>query len=75
MTLIELKKQLHEKLEGENDENILAKVSALLNHKDHVFMIPEHMKEGIRKGVEDGKNGRVHSQEDFDKKYEEWLKE
>ena len=75
MTLIELKKSLHEKIDGVTDEYLLQEVDAILNKKKKVFIIPEHMKEGIRQGQEDIKNGRVHTMEDFEKKYEKWLKE
>ena len=75
MTLIELKKSIHEKIEGVTDEHLLEQVDAILNKKKKIFVIPEHMKEGIRQGEEDIKNGRVHTMEDFEKKYEKWLKE
>ena len=47
----------------------------MISQKDEVFIIPEHMLEGIKQGKEDIKNGRVHTMEDFNKKYEKWLKE
>lgn len=75
MTLIELKKSIHEKIEGVNDEQLLEEVAAILNKNEKVFIIPEHMKEGIRQGQEDIKNSRIHTMEDFEKKYEKWLKE
>jgi hypothetical protein len=75
MTLIELKKSIHEKIDGVNDEHLLEEVAAILTKNENVFIIPEHMKEGIRQGQEDIKNGRIHTMEDFEKKYEKWLKE
>ncbi len=33
------------------------------------------MKEGIKRGANDIKNGDVFTMEDFEKKYENWLKE
>lgn len=74
MKLIELKKSLHERIDDVTDEHVLEQVAAILNHTEKVFIIPEYMKEGVKQGIENGKNGRVFSQEDFDKKYEEWLK-
>jgi len=75
MTLLELKKSLHEKIDNLNDEAYLEMLESMIDHREEVFVIPEHMKEGIRQGKEDIKNGRVHTMEDFEKKYEKWLKE
>ena len=75
MTLIELKKSLHEQIDGSEDEQLLEEVAAIINRRKKVFIIPEHMKEGIRQGKEDIRNGRTHTMEEFDKKYEQWLKE
>lgn len=73
MTLIELKKSLHERIDVSNNPQVLEKVAAILK-KEAVFIIPEHMKEGIRQGEEDIKNGRIYTMEDFEQKYEKWLK-
>jgi uncharacterized protein (DUF433 family) len=48
--------------------------TAVSTTKPNVFVIPTHMKEGIQQGEEDIKNGRIHTQEDFEKKYEKCLK-
>ncbi|WP_377184112.1 hypothetical protein [Mucilaginibacter ximonensis] len=47
----------------------------MIDHSEKVFVIPEHMKEGIREGLEDIKNGNVITMEELEKKYEKWLKE
>lgn len=73
MTLIELKKSLHEQIDVSNNPQVLEKVAAILK-KEAVFIIPEHMKEGIRQGEEDIKNGRIYTMEDFEKKYCDILK-
>jgi len=73
MTLIELKKSLHEQIEGANNPQVLEQVAAILKNEP-VFIIPEHMKEGIRQGMEDIKNGDFITMEEFEKKYEKWLK-
>jgi len=75
MTLVELKKSIHERIDNLDDENLLEMVNAILIQNDDVFIIPEHMKEGIRQGEQDIKNGDVYSMEDFEKRYEKWLKE
>ena len=74
MTLVELEKSLHEKIDGLNDQQFLEHIAAILSNKEEVFIIPPHMKEGIQQGEEDIRNGRIHTQEDFEKKYEKWLK-
>jgi len=74
MTLIELKKSLHEQIDVSNNPQVLEKVAAILK-EEAVFIIPEHMKEGIRQGEEDIRNGDFITLEEFEKKYEKYLKE
>jgi hypothetical protein len=75
MTLLELKKSIHEKIDHLDDETLLEQIDAIINSQEKkLFIIPEHMKEGIRQGKEDVKAGRIHTMEDFEKRYEKWLK-
>ncbi len=75
MTLLELKKSIQEKIEDVNDEHLLEEIVSILKREKDVFIIPEHMKEGIRQGEEDIRNGRFITLEELEKKYEKWLKE
>jgi hypothetical protein len=75
MTLVELKKSIHEKIDHLDDPDYLDMLYTMLYAKDEVFAIPEHMKKGIRQGTEDIKKGDVYTMTDFEKKYGEWLKE
>jgi len=75
MTLLELKKSLHEKIDNLNDEAYLEMLESMIDHREDIFIIPEHMKEGIRQGEEDIKNGNFVTMEEVEKKYEKWLKE
>ncbi len=75
MTLIELKKSIHEKVDNLDDPDYLDMLNTMLYNKDEVFIIPEHMKEGIKQGTEDIKNGYIFTMNDFESKYEKWLKE
>lgn len=75
MTLLELKKSLHEKIDNLNDEAYLEMLELMIDHREEVFQIPEHMKEGIREGLEDIKNGNIITMEELEKKYKKWLKE
>jgi hypothetical protein len=74
MTLLELKKSIHETIDRLNDEEYLVELKSMIDRREEVFIIPEHMLEGIRQGEEDIKNGDVYTMEDFEKKYEKWLK-
>ncbi len=73
MTLIELKKSIHQKVDDLNDRELLELVDAIVNRKDEAFVIPEHMKEGIKRGVEDIKKGDVFTMDDFENKYNKFL--
>ena len=74
MTLIELKKSIHNKIDNMDDPVYLEMLNSMIYYKDKVFAIPDHMKDGIRQGTEDIRNGAFRTMEDFEKKYEEWLK-
>ena len=75
MTLIELKKSIHEKIDGLNDQDFLEMVNTMITHKDKVFQIPEEHIAGIEQGRQDIKDGNFLEQEDFEKRYEKWLKD
>ncbi|MGN6638374.1 MAG: hypothetical protein ACTHJ8_05645 [Mucilaginibacter sp.] len=74
MTLVELKKSIHQKVDNLDDLELLELINQLAHKKDDIFIIPQNMKEGIRQGEQDIKNGDIFSMEDFEKKYEQWLK-
>ena len=74
MTLIELKKSLHEKIDKIKDRKLLETINAMLDNHGKVFIIPEHMKAGIEEGIRDIENGHFHTIEEFEKKYEKYLK-
>jgi predicted transcriptional regulator len=73
MTLVELKKSIHEKIDTLDDENLLEMVNSILIQNNEVFIIPEHMKEGIKQGKRDIENGDIYTMEELEKKYEKWL--
>jgi hypothetical protein len=74
MTLVDLKKSLHEKIDSLDDPDYLDMLNTMIYAKDAVFVIPDYMKEGIKQGAEDIKNGDIYTMDDFEKKYEQWLK-
>ena len=75
MTLVELKKSIHDKIDNLDDPDYLDMLNTMIYYKDKVFAIPDHMKEGVRQGAEDIKNGDFYTMEDFENKYGKWLKE
>jgi hypothetical protein len=74
MTLIELKKSIHQKVDKLDDRELLELINQLARKRDEVFIIPEHMKAGIRQGGEDIKNGDFFMMEDFEMRYKKLLK-
>nr|WP_294791687.1 hypothetical protein [uncultured Mucilaginibacter sp.] len=75
MTLIELKKSLHERIEELDDSDYLEVLDTMLKYKDTVFQIPKEHLEGIRQGEQDIKNGDFLTLEELEKRYEKWLKD
>jgi len=75
MTLVELKKSIHDKIDGMDDPDFLELVNALIHSKDQVFQIPEEHISGIEQGLQDIKNGDFITMEQFEKRYEKWLKD
>ncbi len=74
MTLPEIKKTLHAKIDRINDIDFLREILVKIDNRDNVFIIPEHMLESIKQGEEDIKNGDFITMEEFEKKYEKYLK-
>jgi len=74
MTLIELKKSIHEKIDKIKDRNLLETINTMLDNHGKVFIIPEHMKAGIEQGRRDIENGHFLTMKEFEKKYEKYLK-
>ena len=75
MTLTELKKSIHQQVDDLNDRELLELVYRMLNRKNEIFIIPEYMKDGIKQGEQDIKNGDFITMEEFEKRYEKWLKD
>jgi hypothetical protein len=73
MTLIELKKSLHEKIERCNDIALLRKVYFLLEHGDKLSQIPKEHLLDIIQGEKDFKDGAFLTIEEVEKRYKEYL--
>ena len=75
MTLVELKKSIHEKIDDLNDPDYLDMLNTMISYKDKLFQIPEDHLTGIKQGEEDIKNGNFLTLEELEKRYEKWLKD
>jgi predicted transcriptional regulator len=75
MTLVELKKSLHEKIEELNDPDYLEMLDTMISQKDEVFQIPEEHLAGIKQGEQDIKNGDFLTMKEFEQRYGKWLKD
>jgi hypothetical protein len=75
MTLVELKKSIHEGVEDLNDQEFLQMVNTMIYNKDKVFQIPEEHLADIEQGMQDMKNGDFLTMEQLEKRYEKWLKD
>jgi len=73
MTLLELRKSIHEKIDHVNDEVLLERIEAIIDSREKVFQIPEEHLPGILQGEQDVKNGDYLSLEEMKKRYEKWL--
>ncbi|MBD1393629.1 hypothetical protein [Mucilaginibacter glaciei] len=73
MTLVELKKSIHKKVDELDDTNFLELVNAMMDNKDQIFQIPENHLTDINQGMQDIKNGDFLTIDDFEKRYERWL--
>ena len=73
MTLVELKKSIHTKIDGLNDPDLLEFVNTVISNGDKVFKIPEAHLAGIEQGKKDIENGDFITLEEFEKRYAKWL--
>nr|WP_067059285.1 hypothetical protein [Mucilaginibacter sp. L294] len=75
MTLIELKKSIHKKVDELDDADFLELVNSMIENKDKVFQIPEEHLASIKQGIKDVENGDFIEMEELEKRYEKWLKD
>ena len=76
MSTKELRKQIIDKIESINDDNVLAefyRVLEMSESDEEVFQLTPAMIASINEGLEDIKHGRVISNEEANKEIEEWL--
>ena len=58
-----------------NDEQLLSAINTILSKSESVFIVPEKWQKEIENANEDAKNGSFHTLNDFEEKYNKWLKD
>lgn len=74
MGIVELKAQLHQKIDGLDDTELLSTINDLLSSKE-TFIIPAYMLPDIKQGIADYANNDFMTLNEFEEKYQRWLKD
>lgn len=75
MTTIALKKYLVTKINLLEDDAVLKQLKKIVQNNEKVYQLSDYQIKKVAKSREQFKNGEFLSQEEMDKKVEEWLKE
>lgn len=75
MSITELKEIIQQKILQTNDEQLLAAIDTILTKSDPAFVIPEKWQKEIESANEDVKKGNFYTLNDFEEKYNTWLKD
>jgi predicted transcriptional regulator len=75
MTLLELKKSLHQKIDNLNDPAYLEMLESMIDQREEVIEISEEHMASIEQGMRDMKNGDFLTMQQLEKRYEKWLKD
>ena len=61
MSIEELKIEIAKKVFETDDENLLSELDMLLNYNEKVVMekLPKHVQEGIKRGLQQAKEGKL----------------
>ena len=73
MTTITLKKYLVSKISKIEDDSILIKIKTLIDQNEDVYILSDSQKQKIEKSRKQIEDGNFLTQEEMDKKVEEWL--
>ncbi len=77
MNTIELKSDLHSLIDKVNDTDILNAIKAILSKQvsegDFWDELPLHVKESVKRGMEQAKRGEIKTHAEVMKKYDKWL--
>ena len=75
MSIAELKEIINNKIMHTNDEQLLSAINTILSKSESVFVVPEKWKEEIEKSNKDVEKGNFYTLNDFEEKYNKWLKD
>lgn len=75
MSITELKEIINKKIMHTNDEQLLSAINTILSKSESVYVVPEKWQKEIENANEDVRNGNFHTLNDFEEKYNKWLKD
>lgn len=71
----ELKKRLHEKIDQVNDIDLLYALNVIISKQEAVYQITEGQQRSIDSAEKEIEEGSFYTLQDFEDKYEKWLKD
>jgi hypothetical protein len=75
MTTIALKKYLVSKINLLEDDTVLKQLTKIVQNNEKVYQLSDYQIEKVAKSREQFEKGEFLTQDEMDKKVEEWLKE
>ncbi|QNN41822.1 hypothetical protein [Pedobacter roseus] len=75
MSIEELKIEIAKKVFETDDENLLSELDMLLNYNEKVVLdeLPKHVQEGIKRGLQQAKEGKLTPHDEVMKLYAKYL--
>lgn len=74
MTIAALQKRVQKNISSVEDKAVLEKINQLIDQTSKVYVLSEYQLELLKEADEDLKNGNFITQDEMDKKVEEWAK-
>jgi hypothetical protein len=74
MTIAALQKRVVQNISSVNDEQVLKKINQLIDESSKVYVLSDYQLDLLKEADEDSKTGNIFTQEEMDKKVEEWKK-
>lgn len=71
----ELKKRLHKKIDQVNDIDLLYALNVIISKQEAVYQITEGQQRSIDSAEKEIEEGSFYTLQDFEDKYEKWLKD
>ena len=71
----ELKKRLHEKIDQVNDIDLLYALNVIISKQEPVYQITDEQQKSIEIAERDIEEGSFYTLQDFEEKYQQWLKD